>query len=87
MKLSTMKKLELVVDKVRSVTQRVEYLRRQLGIVAGGSIQTIAESQGLSPDFGGPGMEQEQEHEMAQYGDSVYPGFDDEEGDESGFVQ
>ena len=50
-KQSTMKKLEVVVDKVRQTMRTVEDLRTKLGLQPGGSIADLAAAQGLDPEM------------------------------------
>ena len=48
-KQSTMKKLEIVVDKVSKTIRAVEELRAKLGVQAGGSVAEMMAAQGLDP--------------------------------------
>ena len=76
-KTSTMKKLELVVEKVTNTMKAVERLRNKLGIVAGGSVAAIAASYGL-------GQDHTTMNQIGQHGYSIPTGMDDEEGDDDG---
>ena len=75
-KQSTMKKLEVVVDKVQKTIGTVKDLRAKLGLQPGGSIADMAAAQGLDPEALGMLTNHDDER------DEDEDDYDDEDGDD-----